>query len=727
MTNYDLNEAFQEMALLNEAEDFNLSDSEQVEKLKNFLIGDEFDEVQMVVDVDAEGMDDLQPSYEGKLILQCPICKSLIYKDEEDIVKDEESEYVNVEESCPYCKEDGGYLIVGKVAPYSEHPEESEGEVKGELKSEEDDEDLEVKSEVKDEVEMKESLTEDTNEKLAMDELKETVANFIYDEYLELIDDNMARIVGSAIPSYNPDWCAEEENYTTQAVEKHKRELAKAIMYVLFQNAPAELQLPESMNLEDFKKSLTEEVGLRKFGDEKTPSWEIGGRNNFEIYTSDFNRDRIPQYKASRWSHTYTSTQEMEDDIKNLQSLIAVTKELEAKGFTNMNGDLKEEVAVDAHHTLTEDLTHTEEEAIGYIEDQLLDLEDNLAYKLASLNIGYNPDWCNEDGTNGVSRQAEIGRDTYIDALREVLFYYPLTKSKKADEALTEEDKPAAISIADCQKWVDYDMERYGKVSDRTNKLVQKAGFQIIKDDHGDYEVAAGKFESLTEDKHDLPDMCYIDIATGGIGIVKKGESGYYQTDLAETNKVSGKEKAELVDKLNKNLGVTKAQAQAMQVGSMFGWHVPGADPAKYEGKFEESKEVCPECGKEPCECKECADTKLTEASEVIDQKGFATLVKYSDPVFANASYGVLNDGNFCYKFWAKDDEEAKKIFAERGVECKEDYEDSALPTNYVLELDDETFAEITDPNISEETKFEYITELVNNHLADNYGFTNYG
>lgn len=45
------------------------------------------------------------------------------------------------------------------------------------------------------------------------------------------------------------------------------------------------------------------------------------------------------------------------------------------------------------------------------------------------------------------------------------------------------------------QKWVDFDMSRYGKISKRTQQMVNKAGYQIIKDDHGDYEVAAGHFE----------------------------------------------------------------------------------------------------------------------------------------------------------------------------------------------------------------------------------------
>lgn len=72
------------------------------------------------------------------------------------------------------------------------------------------------------------------------------------------------------------------------------------------------------------------------------------------------------------------------------------------------------------------------------------------------------------------------------------------------EETLEEADKPAALSIEDAQKWVDYDMERYGRISAKTNHLVKKAGFQIIKDEYGDYEVAAGKFENLQEDVKEI-------------------------------------------------------------------------------------------------------------------------------------------------------------------------------------------------------------------------------
>lgn len=59
-----------------------------------------------------------------------------------------------------------------------------------------------------------------------------------------------------------------------------------------------------------------------------------------------------------------------------------------------------------------------------------------------------------------------------------------------------EEDKGSlGHEIDRYQKWVDFDVSRYGKISERTQQMINKAGYQILKDDHGDYEVAAGHFE----------------------------------------------------------------------------------------------------------------------------------------------------------------------------------------------------------------------------------------
>lgn len=41
------------------------------------------------------------------------------------------------------------------------------------------------------------------------------------------------------------------------------------------------------------------------------------------------------------------------------------------------------------------------------------------------------------------------------------------------------------------QKWVDYDMKKYGRISDITKRALEKASLELVKDDHGDYEVIA--------------------------------------------------------------------------------------------------------------------------------------------------------------------------------------------------------------------------------------------
>ena len=75
------------------------------------------------------------------------------------------------------------------------------------------------------------------------------------------------------------------------------------------------------------------------------------------------------------------------------------------------------------------------------------------------------------------------------------------------DEYLAEADKSAALSIEDAQKWVDFDMKRYGHISEETNMLIKRAGFQIVRDTYGEYEVIAGNYdESLFETLKNIVD-----------------------------------------------------------------------------------------------------------------------------------------------------------------------------------------------------------------------------
>lgn len=51
------------------------------------------------------------------------------------------------------------------------------------------------------------------------------------------------------------------------------------------------------------------------------------------------------------------------------------------------------------------------------------------------------------------------------------------------------EYKNVGQDVAEYQKWVDYDMDRYKKISDKTMDLIKKAGLSVVKDQYGQYEV----------------------------------------------------------------------------------------------------------------------------------------------------------------------------------------------------------------------------------------------
>lgn len=78
-----------------------------------------------------------------------------------------------------------------------------------------------------------------------------------------------------------------------------------------------------------------------------------------------------------------------------------------------------------------------------------------------------------------------------------------------------------------------------------------------------------------------LPELCFSTLqTTGQLICLRRGESGYYPSEWETGDKERNVEEA---DRLNERLGVTPAQRMAMEIGSMAGWDVPGADPKNYE------------------------------------------------------------------------------------------------------------------------------------------------
>lgn len=69
-------------------------------------------------------------------------------------------------------------------------------------------------------------------------------------------------------------------------------------------------------------------------------------------------------------------------------------------------------------------------------------------------------------------------------------------KSCKRKSTKESNDKTIGDRLKKYQMWVDYDMEHYGKVSETTQKIIDEAGLQLIKDQYGDYEVSVGSYKA---------------------------------------------------------------------------------------------------------------------------------------------------------------------------------------------------------------------------------------
>lgn len=70
---------------------------------------------------------------------------------------------------------------------------------------------------------------------------------------------------------------------------------------------------------------------------------------------------------------------------------------------------------------------------------------------------------------------------------------------------------------------------------------------------------------------------------TGETILIKRGESGYYEQDQLKHRDP---------DELNEIYEVTKAQAEAMYAGSMWGWHTPASNPKLYNEDGSRNKGV---------------------------------------------------------------------------------------------------------------------------------------
>lgn len=148
------------------------------------------------------------------------------------------------------------------------------------------------------------------------------------------------------------------------------------------------------------------------------------------------------------------------------------------------------------------------------------------------------------------------------------------------DDAMMDVDNPNIIAeaseagdeISEYQKWVDYDMKKYGKISKDTLDRVHDAGFSIVKDQYGDYEVIAdrGIDESLLEDIDDEAEkeklVIYKDL--GGYKVTPKSN---YGTRISNAKKITDASKfdsaKEIIDYYKKWFGSTDDDFEVIDEG----------------------------------------------------------------------------------------------------------------------------------------------------------------
>lgn len=68
-----------------------------------------------------------------------------------------------------------------------------------------------------------------------------------------------------------------------------------------------------------------------------------------------------------------------------------------------------------------------------------------------------------------------------------------------------------SADISEYQKWVDYDMKKYHRISDDTMKQIKDAGFSVVRDQYGDYEVIADRKDECYNNINEMARMRDID------------------------------------------------------------------------------------------------------------------------------------------------------------------------------------------------------------------------
>lgn len=207
--------------------------------------------------------------------------------------------------------------------------------------------------------------------------------------------------------------------------------------------------------------------------------------NRFYLQVPTQLTEDIEKTKSGKWVNK--GKEGTHGEFKTKKAADAQRKAMFARGFKGESLESEEEPErlLDRYARETERIIKLAQNASPSVKKKLVkefnswhDREDDkfAFYSLLFLDEGADNFW----------KLDTIIRNHIIDTLETVYKY---------NESVIEN---LGSDMAEYQKWVDYDMKKYGSISDDTNEKIRKAGLKIVKDKYGDYEVIAN--EPIKED-----------------------------------------------------------------------------------------------------------------------------------------------------------------------------------------------------------------------------------
>ena len=426
-----LNEAFKKLEAIDQ--DIFDVDKEGLKKLDAFLDGDEDVNVSVFVEPEETTKEE---NYIGKVLCRCVVCHSDIMKDKEEIVVEEDNpEIVNCGDECPMCQSVDGYNIIGCIAPYE--------------------------------------AKEETNKEVVEEGVKDVLKGETSIAHVLNIPENKARMnaAGSDI------------------------EALKAVVLDILENSE---ELKNNSEVENAKRILTHchglkfvttlatyMTGLKTISNKKYDNAlkeSVGTTYDAVLKILDDNGYDVTDSKVKEYAHSAADYIEFSRSQGDMEDY--TVKQWFNDTRSNYPEDLADLKRVDDSFAAGDLAKH--QESVGTTYDEVLKVLDDNGYDVEDAEV--------KDYATSAAQYIEDSRiqdemEEYSaeEWFNETKLNYPedLADLKRVDESF------AANDLAKYQEWVDFDMKKYGRISEITQSKLDKAGLEVVKDDHGDYEVIA--------------------------------------------------------------------------------------------------------------------------------------------------------------------------------------------------------------------------------------------